>query len=1092
MAIASYRFFPWVRSGLAAILPDEAPAGRRAIASVKLAITPEVARSRDVELLGPGDVAGIDTRFIVRTDPRPGSPAVEPNYMASIEFDRPDFPWMLTPRGAAVDSGRLEPWLVLVVVDRQRVGDPLIRRGSPLPMLQLKDGAVADELPDLADSWAWAHAQRLSLGEPDDAAELEHNPDANVSRLLCPRRLAPNRRWLACVVPAFDIGVAAGLGLPPQGNDLAKPAWTADTDEITLPIYFHWTFDTAADGDFEKLASLLTPNKAARENLPAETARQARAYLGAADGSDALLAALPAGQASSNVRIDAVLETLDRDIGTTSDLSDAICDSLESATAPLDAAADAVLGPPLNGSRIVERENAQREHMSQRWFDELNLDPRTRVAARTGADAVRSVQEELMQAAWEQVGNVLDANAQLDRSRFFAAVAERALQRHVVKLPPERQLAFFSPAYARTRVGEGSARGLIRRTSLPDRAFDAALRRISSPTSRLSRTVARLNAWAAPAAGSPFTNLAATLQRSEDQVDPGRRERDGATSFAFARALLDRDGSNASIAIPGGEAIKASAIAEVPENAGSRLTLRDDLADGVLSDRNRLEILGLAEKSGLAPQTIEKAARKAAPRTAAESILVLHRAGGQLRADPIVHGTNGEVSLLEAAGPKVLFTLESDTAPDPLTLARLAFKVPDNVQPGRNLTVLLRREGHTRTASFAETSLDNLGGGTLIERLKRRRKAIFDAHHGAGVHAEAVDADSTVVGTLSAPLRGPEVADAVRKAFDKALGGLTDPSEPKLVAFDLDAGPHSPLTEISTAIQPARSFRERLGAMVTVPDWIADRLDIFEPVRAAPDFQAALSTFLAKSDPNAFVPRDIVLPANSVSALKTNARWEAAAMVGANHEINRELVWRTYPTDGRGTSLRRFWQWLDPERDDIAAIAGWPQNGRLSERLGSGAGNLVFAIRGTLLQRYPNTIIFVWKAAGEESLAAVPADPAARNTVIRDAQFRQFVDPDLTLAGFDLSPAEFLEGWFLVLQEPISESRFGLDEAGTPGGGGRNVNDRNWQETDVTPGGHLGAEFFGPAATAATIANTLLQRPVRVAIHSSLLAPAVG
>jgi hypothetical protein len=29
--------------------------------------------------------------------------------------------------------------------------------------------------------------------------------------------------------------------------------------------------------------------------------------------------------------------------------------------------------------------------------------------------------------------------------------------------------------------------------------------------------------------------------------------------------------------------------------------------------------------------------------------------------------------------------------------------------------------------------------------------------------------------------------------------------------------------------------------------------------------------------------------------------------ITANHEMNRELLWRNYPTDMRGTSLRNFW-----------------------------------------------------------------------------------------------------------------------------------------------------------------------------------------
>ena len=1091
MAVATYRFFPWVRSGLAAVLPERAPVGRRAIADLTLSITPELAHNRKIELLGPGDAAGIDTRFIIRTDPRPNAIAVEPNYLASIEFDRPDFPWLLTPRGAG-DSLKLEPWLVLVVLDRDRVGDPQVGGNNPLPTITLDEAAIKEELPDLAESWAWAHAQRVATNATDDADALKDEPDANVSRLLCPRRLVPNRRWIACLVPAYDIGIAAARGLPAASTGAPKPAWTKDSEEIVLPLYYHWTFETGPDGDFEKLASRLKPFKAVAGELTPEVERRARGYLGAADGTEALVAALPPTDPANSLRFDAVLETFGRDMGTPAEVPAAIAEALAAATAPSANPDETEIGPPLNGGRIVGRSAADPAQIADRWFDELNLDPRTRVAARIGADAVRAFQEELMDATWDQVGDVIEANAQLDRSRFAAAIAERVFERHVVKLAPERQLAFFSPLYARTRMGDGSVRALIRRTSLPDRAFDAALRRLASPNSSLSRSTARF-ATATPtptsSAATPFLGLTALLQRDVEQVDPGEQDRDGIAALRLAHLLLERDGSGATITMPPGDMIKASALAE--PIAIRPLTIRADLADGVLSDRNRFEILALASASGVAPKTIEAAARKAASRANRDAIVVVHRAGTKIEADVIERSDSGEVSLIGAAGRKALFTIEGHQDADPLTLARLAFKLPPTASAGRDLTVMLHREGGGLKASFAEVSLGNLRGGTAAQRKKKRLQAIRDAHNAAGGQLEEVDIDNPVLGTLSAPLHGAAAAEAVRGALETVIGTVPALTKPKLIPFDLGTDVQSPLTAIGHAISPASSFRNRLQAMVVVPGRLPNGLDAFDPVRAAPDFQVALATLLSTSGPEAFVPRDIELPAESISALQTNPRWEAAAMVGANHEINAELIWRTYPTDGRGTSLQRFWPWLQPDRNDIEAIASWNSPGSLSSKLGGGKSNVVIAIRGELLRRYPNTLIFAWKADGPETLRRI-TDTTPRSDVIRDAQFRQSVAPDLTLAGFDLTKEQFREGWFLILQEPISESRFGLDEVGTPVDRGLSINGRNWGEPGApAPGGHLTPDFLQASATSAIIANTLLQRPVRVAIHSDNLTLAL-
>ena len=72
----------------------------------------------------------------------------------------PDLPWLYTP--AAPSAQGLRPWLVLVVV-REQAGVSLDTPAGSLPLLRIDTPAVvADELPDLADSWAWAHVHRWS------------------------------------------------------------------------------------------------------------------------------------------------------------------------------------------------------------------------------------------------------------------------------------------------------------------------------------------------------------------------------------------------------------------------------------------------------------------------------------------------------------------------------------------------------------------------------------------------------------------------------------------------------------------------------------------------------------------------------------------------------------------------------------------------------------------------------------------------------------------------------------------------------------------------------------------------------------------
>jgi hypothetical protein len=69
------------------------------------------------------------------------------------------------------------------------------------------------------------------------------------------------------VVPTFDLGRKAGLGLPIPDTDLTAasalaPAWSfapAAPAQVQLPVYYYWEFRTGQRGDFESLARRLTP-----------------------------------------------------------------------------------------------------------------------------------------------------------------------------------------------------------------------------------------------------------------------------------------------------------------------------------------------------------------------------------------------------------------------------------------------------------------------------------------------------------------------------------------------------------------------------------------------------------------------------------------------------------------------------------------------------------------------------------------------------------------------------------------------------------------------------------------------------------------
>src|SRR5215207_955083 len=251
----TYTLLPWVRQGVTAgSLPVETLADTlkaRVSVPVNLRVNTDPVGIK-ARLYGPGDVVGIDTRQIVRADPRPRSANVEAKYLASIDFARADFPWLFTP-AAADAQGRLRPWLCLVVVRRRDGVRMFADQTRPLPTLEITSPArVSEELPDLAESWAWAHAQATGTALTDG------NGDAR-SRLLCPRRLDAHTAYIACVVPTFEVGRLAGLGRSLTTDELA-PAWRIGDPALTtleLPVYYTWEFSTGAGEDFKALVKKL-------------------------------------------------------------------------------------------------------------------------------------------------------------------------------------------------------------------------------------------------------------------------------------------------------------------------------------------------------------------------------------------------------------------------------------------------------------------------------------------------------------------------------------------------------------------------------------------------------------------------------------------------------------------------------------------------------------------------------------------------------------------------------------------------------------------------------------------------------------------
>jgi len=515
---ASLSFLPWVRQGAAAgiVKPDQLGTAVQP-GSVKLDATVRVnntlAASLPVRLLGPADVLGIDPRQIVRTDPLAGSAGFEPNKLVAIEFDRADFPWLFTP-ASADPNGRLRPWLCLIVL-RQQAGITLRPAGdTPLPSVEIAAPALpANELPDLAESWLWVHSQVSGSGNP--AAALAGSSELSLSRLLCPRLLEPDIDYLACVVPAFELGRKAGLNEAIAAAELNKldPAWklapTAPT-QLTLPVYFHWHFRSGAGGDFESLVKLLkarpAPDSVGQRpveigqpgfSLPPAFLLHASLDVGGALGPITATDVPPSWPPNTEVPFQTELAKIVNAPG-----------ALQIANP----AADPLLAPPLYGrwhaARAVAQPTGTQTH---NWFDQLNLDPRHRAVAAFGTLVVQEHQEALMAAAWEQAGDMQQANQQLRQLQLAVFVGTSLHLRHFSQLGVDSLLRVGAPVFSRVKLAAASIAGValptlsaqFSRGALPVRSGSPAMRRLARPLGPINRRLVKQGVARPTSAATP-------------------------------------------------------------------------------------------------------------------------------------------------------------------------------------------------------------------------------------------------------------------------------------------------------------------------------------------------------------------------------------------------------------------------------------------------------------------------------------------------------------------------------------------------------------------------------------------------------------
>lgn len=952
MTTNQYTFLSWARKGLVnSISPVPVAGGARAAVELSVVVNGETV-GQTVEVLGPQDIIGMNADMVIRTEPRHNITDFEPNFLAFVEFYEEDFPWRYTPR--LPDGTKLPPWLTLIALHPDEFEAD--ERTHPLPSIKiLKDAAKL--FPPADQLWAWAHVH--VNGAINNAADLDvvvdQNPDRAYSRLFCARKLKPEQPYHAFVVPTYELGRLAGLGLPVTDASLfGKVAAEGKGAGTAFPYYYRWQFHTGKTGDFEYLLTLLEPYTADKD-IGRRDMDVSNPDFGTKWTESTTTLGLEGALKSPKMVPDVwpLSATPLPDFQTDLQRLINLPETLVTAGDPTP-----VVTVPFYGAKhILEKEITITNNPAQDfWLTELNRDPRNRTAAGFGTKVVQTNQESYMRTAWGQVKQVNDINGRIRLVQMAMQAGQRLFVKHFTALASTKALGITQLMHTKVTNSPTTIRHAINQSQLPLAAVSPAFRRITRPGGMLIRRFGGSVQTADLVEG--LNN--GTLITAPPQPKPGNTNTVGE-------------------------------IVTQPANADwMPAWLRQFLAK--LNEWFVLTI-GLLIAVILLAVGLLVLSLVVAMLAVLGFVLIQYAKQKQLVQD-VLHADTFTPDLVDKLPPRPGFRVFDADAPE---------------QPAVNTNIL--------TNLFADFGTDSGDA----ERFKIATRDLFG-----------------ITGKTPPPL-------PVRRPLDLA----------------------QVQTRLYEVIEPRAAIARRFAGTVFIPDWLtippAQLHDVIVPVMAYPDFKDAMYRPLRDLGNDNICPGIGRIPTNKITLLLTNSPFVESYMVGLNHEMGRELLWREYPTDQRGSYFRTFWEkngfaMPDPNataeqraeaEKDIPRLHTWGKRTQLGAHPNPTPASgvkppekVVLTIRSDLFKRYPNTVVFAQRAkwlgqpGGEremdETLEVTPG-MAYNTNIIKTPLFGAEFIPDVKCFGFDLTLAQARgtatdAGWYFVIMERPGEPRFGMDE----------------------------------------------------------------
>lgn len=1005
--LPTYSFLPWARQGLAVRISEADTLGASngtALERAQLIARLDLKHKNvdDIEnissitktltMVGPGDVTGFKSAAIVRTQPRNGITNFEANGMAYIEFYEEDFLWRYTPAAPnnTAANTKLRPWLALVALKDDEYN--IVANPSGLAYITIKQDAFNGAFHNQNDHWAFGHVHfnhKLSHTQNGQLkaeinSELKANPDVALSRLLCPRKLQKNTSYHCFLIPAFETGRLTGLGVETAGVAAQTPAWKKGA----MPPSSKRPFDFPVyhqwwfrTGNYGDFESLAT-----------------------------ILKPIIIDKEQGKMPMD--IQDPGFNLQAKNEGSKVI--GLEAALKPVDMEKDKW---PTNGSTNAEDIKTVDELKKLLSLSADFVDPAAIISSGQVFFSAKITEDPILvppvYGVWHALVDKLDNPANpkwvkelnLDfRNRAAAGIGATIIQQKQEDLMARAWQQVDRVNEANKKIQMAELAKLITGAIMKKNMINAGGDKSYLVTNSVQHLV---------------LNQAKTQTIQQD--------------FIESRIPV---------------AAKTAAFRKLTRPANKTATANKVMASAISKPLlvNTTKIIDQFNKAETDVQAVRGARLKEAPIGALSLSAVntaISTAITDYEADPKNITVNNFIEILRT------HVLNANTS---LTKAQL--------QQHANAIAGLSAAAKQVLTDFITNIAAEPVKVTSDQVTVLLNHAFFISQFADGISSKVIDniilkdntAPAVVTANAMASIDDLKNIQASFVTFNANVMAL--PLQKELPAFSNIA---TTAKTLFSRLSPEVTFASKLASSIRIwKNGVYVPLRKLKPVMAHPEFTEAVYNYFLDISKNYILPNIDKIPNNSITLLQNNQSFIESAMAGLNHEMARELLWREYPTDQRGSYFRQFWNIsdnitinsVDAEKEkeqklDIKKMHEWdnPLGGNCPR---PNSDNIVLIIRGELLKKYPNTVVYAQRA----EYASNPTLPRKLKGDIDGKEikfplFKADIDPDITLFGFDLQPKEAAgeriedvstptagknPGWFFVLKERPGQVNFGMDD----------------------------------------------------------------